>query len=442
MQQLKTDTGLGLKMTCWERKLTLALLMIVLCNPGCSFLPSHLHNEANANIAVKADSEMAEYAKNAPNMYAAMLANLDKFKVEEEYLLTELAANFHTALITKLPTIKWKEFLDRIDQNQTAITDFKTQIQLETEAYLKNRGEAETNLKNAGEAVTAAKKAVQSAKEKVAAWNAYVALLQQGFGNLPDNIEDLKKDTGLKTLSKAVNEVGKEEITFRDADGNIVKSTVKAILKDRLPSITLKIEKDSERAVKLLPDAPGIALVVMNLGLGLAQLEQQRAETRLSQLNARAVLFEDALAAMNLAGTLLAEVKKEVDDYTPEQKPFNDIAFSWVTTRSPKYKGNSTAYIDLQNIISSTVLVLRKESLAESILARNQSLFKVTLARLEHQDSIVDSAIGDATWQVVIKSGLAGLVAYHQSGFTREDAANIIRIAQSIALSFIAAGTN
>ena len=128
MQQLKTDTGLGLEMTCWERKLMLALLMIVLCIPGCSLLPSHLHNEANANIALKADSEMAEYAKNAPNMYAAMLANLDKFKVEEEYLLTELAANFHTALITKLPTMTWKDFLTRIQENQVAITDFNTQI--------------------------------------------------------------------------------------------------------------------------------------------------------------------------------------------------------------------------------------------------------------------------------------------------------------------------
>jgi hypothetical protein len=386
---------------------------------------------------------MAEYAKNAPNMYAAMLANLDKFKIEEEYLLTELAVNFHAALVTKLPTMKWKEFLERIKADKSAVRNFKTQIQMETEAYLKNRGEAETKLKTAEEAVAAAKKAVQSAKEKVTAWNAYVALLQQGFGNLPDNIADLKKDAGLKTLSKAGDEVGKQEITYRDADGKTIKNTIGAILKDRLPSITLKIEKDSERGVKLLPDAPGIALVVMNLGLGLAQIEQQKAETRLSQLNARAVLFEDALAAMLLAEKLLDEVEAVVGafDFKTHPDAFIDITGYWQEART-KFKGNANEFIGRQNRISTTVLSLREAALAESILARNQSLFKVSLARLDHQDSITDSAIGDATWQVVIKSGLAGLVAYHQSGFTKEDAANIIRIAQSIALSFIAAGTN
>jgi len=423
-----------------EGKIVFSLLLTALWSAGCSFLPSHLHNASNANTAVKAESEMAEYAKNAPNMYAAMLANLDKFKVEEEYLLTELSVNFHTALVTTLPTMKWKGFLDRTKANKNEVEKFKTQIQMETEAYLKNRGEAETKLKTAEEAVTAAKKAVQSAKEKVAAWNAYVALLQQGFGNLPDNIADLKKDAGLKTLSKAVDEVGKQEITYTDADGKTVKNTIGTILKDRLPSITLSIERDSKKAVELLPDTPGIALVIMNLGLGLAQIEQQRAETRLSQLNARAVLFEDALAAMRLAETLFAEAENKAKAFATTHA-FDTIAESWQQATT-KLKGNSVAFLQMQDAISGAVLVLRKAALAESILARNQSLFKVDLARLEHQDSITDSAIGDTTWQVVIKSGLAGLVAYHQSGFTKEDAANIIRIAQSIALSFIAAGTN
>ena len=39
-----------------------------------------------------------------------------------------------------------------------------------------------------------------------------------------------------------------------------------------------------------------------------------------------------------------------------------------------------------------------------------------------------------------MRSGLAGLVAFHNGGFTAEDAANIIRIAKAIALVFIAGG--
>jgi hypothetical protein len=145
---------------------------------------------------------------------------------------------------------------------------------------------------------------------------------------------------------------------------------------------------------------------------------------------------------MRLAETLLAEVKKEAGSFTEDETAFNDIALLRQRAVSPESKRNAAEFINFQNSLAGTVLVLRKAALADSIIARNQSLFKVTVARLEHQDSIMDSAIGDAAWQVVIKSGLDGLVAYHQSGFTKEDAANIIRIAQSIALGVIAGKTN
>jgi hypothetical protein len=417
-----------------------SVLLIAISSASCSVLPSHVHNEANAKTALKAEAEMIEYAKNAPTIYTAMLANLEKFRVEEEYLLTELATNFHTALTTKLPSMNWDEFRKRLKYNETVIQNFKQQIQSETESYLKSRGEAASKFKDAQEAVRAANKAVQDAKEKVTAWNAYVALLQQGFSNLAANTVQTK-ESGVEAVGKAAQEVAKETITFKDADGKTVQSTVKAILADRLPSVTLKAENDSAKLAKVLPDAPGIGLVVMNLGLGLAQLEERRAATRLSQLSARAVLFEDALAAMSLAEILLNEVTEETNSFVTDSA-FPDIAETWQKAATARSEKKFAALLNNNNTIADTVLVLRKAALAESIIARNQSLFKVAVARLEHQDSIMDSAVGDAAWQAVIKNGLDGLVAYHQSGFTREDAANIIRIAQTIALGFIAGGTN
>jgi hypothetical protein len=328
---------------------------------------------------------------------------------------------------------------DRVKQNKSTIGKFKEQIQAEAEAYLKGRGEALGQLKSAQEAVAESRKAVQNAKRSVSTWNAYVALLQQGFSNLPDDFDELNKDTGLKALSKAASDVGKQEITFRDADGKTVKSPVAEVLKDQLPSITMMIDQDSKKGARSLPDAPGIALIIMNLGLGLAEIEQQRALTRFSQLNARAVLFEDALAAMELAEKLLAEVSQEIDSAVTENA-FADITRLW--HEAAELNDNPPQFMLKQNAISSTLVVLRKAANVEAIIARNQSLFQVAVARLEHQDSIVESAIGDAAWQVVISNGLNGLAAYHQSGFTKEDAANVIRIAQTIALGFIAAGTN
>ena len=88
--------------------------------------------------------------------------------------------------------------------------------------------------------------------------------------------------------------------------------------------------------------------------------------------------------------------------------------------------------------MAEVLLQLRKLAVAESIIARNQTLFKLNVARLDHEESVANSAMSDATHQALIKSGLDGLVAYHQAGFTEEDTANIIRIGQTVALAVIA----
>jgi hypothetical protein len=91
-----------------------------------------------------------------------------------------------------------------------------------------------------------------------------------------------------------------------------------------------------------------------------------------------------------------------------------------------------------ENGVAEVFLDLRRLTLAESIIARNETSFQLKLDRLNHDESIENSALHDATYQTLISSGIAGLVAYHQSGFTQEEAANIIRIGQAIALSVIA----
>ena len=63
-------------MTYWCQRLATGMLVAVLASSGCAILPSHIHNPASAEVAVKAQAEIAEYTKNAPGMYAAALIYL------------------------------------------------------------------------------------------------------------------------------------------------------------------------------------------------------------------------------------------------------------------------------------------------------------------------------------------------------------------------------
>ena len=70
-------------------------IFVLLANAiaGCGLLPTHLHDPDRLKVAEGIRDEMAQYRANAPGMYAAMLENLERFKVEEDWLLGELAAN-------------------------------------------------------------------------------------------------------------------------------------------------------------------------------------------------------------------------------------------------------------------------------------------------------------------------------------------------------------
>jgi hypothetical protein len=86
------------------------------------------------------------------------------------------------------------------------------------------------------------------------------------------------------------------------------------------------------------------------------------------------------------------------------------------------------------------LVAARRLVIADAMLTRTEHLLNLAATRLDHEDSIVASRAHDEAWRAVMRSGLAGLVAFHNGGFTSEDAANIIRIAQAIALAFIAGG--
>jgi hypothetical protein len=73
---------------------------------GCAYipslsslpLPSHLHDDAKAKAAKDAQDTMTAYAKNAPDVYAAMTANLETVRLQQQKVLQLLARNAEDSL--------------------------------------------------------------------------------------------------------------------------------------------------------------------------------------------------------------------------------------------------------------------------------------------------------------------------------------------------------
>ena len=67
---------------------------------SCSYLPSHIHNADNAATAEALQADLGEYTTSAPAMYQTMLANINRMEIEEDKVISDLAANRDQALIT------------------------------------------------------------------------------------------------------------------------------------------------------------------------------------------------------------------------------------------------------------------------------------------------------------------------------------------------------
>ena len=70
----------------------LSWLLVSAFLTGCAVVPSHIHDDTNAQTAKKAEDAMAAFSSNAPAIYGAMSANLELFKAEEDYVTSELDA--------------------------------------------------------------------------------------------------------------------------------------------------------------------------------------------------------------------------------------------------------------------------------------------------------------------------------------------------------------
>jgi len=417
---------------------------------GCSFIPSHIHNEAKATTARQARDAMAEYSKNAPKMYSSMLINVDRFRTEETYLLADLATNASDSLVTKAPSMIWSGLSERLEKKTTELNGLKVSLGETAAAALGEQTAILANAKSLAERLAAARAALKAAKDDVTSWNATIALIRDAIGQLPASSGSRSGSAALSDVQSAIKAAANRQIEFVDADGTTVKTSVSEIVQKRVPALleSLNGSGGDGAVVKALPDAPGLQVVLATLGLELAQVEQRRAQVRLERIAQTIEVLDDAQVQLAVADKLLDPAKTWADALartSPRSNAFVEISRARMqalakippSTAEPM-RADFQPMLDAINAASLSLVNLRDVVVGESILARVSSTTPVALARIEHTRSIVESSINDRQYQAVINSGLAGLVAYHEGGLTSEDIANVIRFVQAVAVGVLA----
>ncbi len=457
-------------MTLWlMRRATVVLgatfIPLTLTSYGCSFLPSHIHDSDRAARTAKLASLVDEYGEKAPGIYDTLLKSSRTVASEQDKVLAGLTANRSEAVTDELP-FKTGKSLATVSHNVCSSLDrTRSNLTAAVNSYLSEKASAEQNANTAQEAIKAAQQKVTAAQEDVTNWNATIAVLETGVAQLPSpgQTKPDTKRSGLRNLEKAVQAAGDKQVQYVDANGKTETRQINEILKDQI-DVT-----GSDKPLLNIPNAPGATLNILTLGVQLANLQKQAAEAKLSQLARRLQLYERVEAENELAYALLSDTGDPCQGQLPSLIVPADRSFIIQITlladeghaaeQAAAEAAKSTAADNEQQreerlipklqhsngrvlALTSDLVKLRKLAIAQAVATRTSVDLTVNGPRLAHEESILDSQVNDVAWRTVIRSGVVVLDQYEQGGFTSQDAADIIAIAQAIAVGVIAGRIN
>ncbi len=373
---------------------------------------------------------MDTYSKNAPTMYEAMSANVERFKSEEESLLLDFTSNTTETLVTADATIMTGGYL-ATRQNKTAecvarftggppvssnfwpycndavITRLKADIQ---------KVQGQSTPQDLKTAIATEQAKSDQLKGEVDKWNEDVALMHLVIQQLPDTNQKVSKVESLAAFGNAAKTLKDQPLDYVDSEGKKQTTTVG----DVLITDAKQVVESPSSVMTALPDAPGVDLEIVNLGLGLLKLKQAAAQAQLAQSRAVRNVLVQADAELATAQKLLTGNPVIAENTVVTDQIRQDIQDK-----------------DLEQV-SADLIEVRKEAVAEGIVQRVATFLPLSVARLSHLKSITDSQINDQQYQVVVHSGINGLVAYHEGGLTSQEIANVISFAQAVGVGVLA----
>lgn len=431
----------------WRVTAPLALGLIL---PACRVLPSHLHNAEDEKKILEAKTAIAAHNEAAPGLYTAMRSNLELFAKEENRVLSEyadVAAQGAYAYDDKaVPNKVLKRLVGDGAANKGEIHTFIDEtIPKKVDEMNGLTAQLKAEIKAAKGPADLLKAAIKAKKDEVNAYNSSVALLRTAIAEMPGlktsfASASVEEDPikALEDLASSVDDLGSKKVKYVDADG---KEQEKEALEVAKASYKW-FRGDSGKGVALrpLPDAPGIDLIILNVSLSLLELRQAQAQADLDHLQRVKSVLAEAWNNALLARELAVDAQQVLQDANnalgekPSYSSFTEQKVRLIQNQLGEDKMIDSHHRDMRAFLVG----LRRLSLAENHFYRSQALMEVAVARLEHDRSIVQSSLNDPARLSVISRAVEGLHVYHSGGFKAEHAAQILRIAQVVALGSIA----
>lgn len=413
---------------------------------GCSVLPAHFHSDGNAAVATRMQSTMQSYSATEPSMYQAMLNNVQRFTVQEDAVIAELSNNRQAALLHQFSSLTRSDVDKQIKRINQDIEDSDKFLKSTTSDYLKEQKVLTSAAGETKAAIGKLQESLDEAKNDLSQWNATVAALQKAAEELPVVVDKQEASkTGSEALTAALGSIGAESVDFVDAGGVKQRKRIQDILKDQ-------IFNGKSKSVSLdIPSPPGIEITIINLALNLAEIQQERTTARLHELGRRFELFGETYASLRLAKELMGEVDAahivsgNLQLHSAVSLAASDarIQLDRLNSRDPAVDAvaRGDAAKNVTQALSGLELGLkdlRYMAVADTIAERATVGVKMSMARFDHEKSIVESRLNDRAWRELLKAGIDGLKAYHDGGFSAEDAATITRVLNTAALAVIA----
>jgi len=409
------------------------LLVLSLLGTGCIYL----QNQANLKTTQDANTKFNDFRTTSATVYDVMLANQNAVEKEVEDAERRVGVENDIAVANQLPNNTWKDLRAGIEDYNAALSDLRFRLANDLNSILVAEGLQPAEPHHVDEALSQIHR-----KQEVAAANRnqletnqilFLATIKAvtGFKDSRDPARALKASAA--TIKSAQVEIWKVE-----DDGRITTttSTVGEQLKTELSQakgadLTSIIR---ERTVPQFDPAsrPGPSIAILSLAADLAKAESRKASLQTTYYGQVEAISNEALAEYpeNPPRAYL----QAVDQLTSKTKAGSTVLESLNTFARENQHGSHDR--DIEN----TVFVIKEFVLDQTVRREDLMAIDQRLAVMQHRHSIRISAENGKEHEALIARGLVGLQSYQENGITPEQVANLIRAAQTAAISIIAAG--
>jgi hypothetical protein len=398
-----------------------------------------------------------QHADKPSGIYDTLLKTSRSIAAEQDKVLALMVAARTEAAANMLPFQSGTALLATSNAVCSDLEVVQRNLTNAITRYLTTKAAAEDAAKSAQEALNATQDKVGQARRDITRWNAVLAILEKSVAELPAVAQPQAhadtQEAGLATFQKRIQSATDTEVRYVDGDGKTQKRRIQDILKDQVTTNDGKIRLS-------IPDAPGATLKILMLGVDLARVEKQRAETHLLQLSSRLQLYERVNAGIRLARALhtdaggdCAAKDKPSANFIIDSDKSMAVEAALLARQGHAAAANSaggTHQNDAEQIkwintanrrlleLAGKLIRLRQLAVAQSISSRAKMDLYVNESRLAHEEAILDSQVNDVAWRTVMRSGVVVLDQYEQGGFSAQDAGRILNVAQTVALGVIA----